>query len=123
MKMRFVITGEYDIEDNLAERLNNYGTTDPAECAAVDMQHKPGEWLYLSHTRVTMFHIEPAEGDGDDSRGDRPDSPAPGTPGLPSGNPVPVGPGLASYDPSINWPVIPGGHLVTADANADYAGV
>jgi hypothetical protein len=88
MRMQFVIIGEYDLEDNLAERLNNYGTTDPAECARMDMKLEPSDFMFLADLKVTMFHIEPADPEGGtrEPSGDRPDSPAPGEAGLPGGS-------------------------------------
>jgi hypothetical protein len=59
MKMQFVVIGEYTLSDQLDERQNAYGTTDSIECAAVDMQNDPIEFLSLADPMVTMFHIEP----------------------------------------------------------------
>lgn len=61
MRMQVVIIGEYELEDDLTERHNNYGTTDPRECAEVDMGNDPDEFMALADLKVTTFHIEPVD--------------------------------------------------------------
>jgi len=57
--MQVVIVGEYELDDVLKERENAYGVTDPAECAKVDMDNDPSEFLFIADVAVTMFRIKP----------------------------------------------------------------
>ncbi len=41
MKLRATFVFEYDLNDNLEDRLDAYGATDPDECARIDQDDDP----------------------------------------------------------------------------------
>ena len=57
--MHVTITGDYELGSNLAERQNAYGTTDPIECAAVDMGNDAQEFPVLADMENMRLLIEP----------------------------------------------------------------
>lgn len=61
MRMKFVISGEYDLTDDILERLRIYGTADPKECADIDSENDPIEFLNIIDVSPVDFRIEPAD--------------------------------------------------------------
>ncbi|GAA3417620.1 hypothetical protein [Streptosporangium vulgare] len=59
MKVRLIITGEYDITDDPAQRQQIYGATDPFECAKVDAENSAEDLLSLAD-RVLRCEVHPA---------------------------------------------------------------
>ncbi|GAA0853376.1 hypothetical protein ACFQVD_26640 [Streptosporangium amethystogenes subsp. fukuiense] len=59
MKMRLIVTGEYDVTDDPAERQRIYGATDPFECAKVDAENSAEDLLALAD-RIISRDVHPA---------------------------------------------------------------
>ena len=58
-KMKVVITGYYDITDDLKDREDSYGTVDIDACADIDLDMCPDELIdYCHNISVTITQVD-----------------------------------------------------------------